>query len=208
MTFYGNVCELAPSGASSQAKRGNIPAVTNCVCQVMNLKTIAILFFTFVIIPIISALPASADFTGLVLEVYDGDTLRVRTGGRYETVRLFGIDCPELKKKEGERTQPYGRKALEYARRLSLHKKVTIIEKDKSHGRIVGIVSLPGGKILNEQLLSAGLAWWYHLYCRDPEYAKLEARARIERKGLWKDPNPVPPWVFRHKESLEKEGSL
>ncbi|KRT75684.1 MAG: hypothetical protein XU14_C0110G0005, partial [Armatimonadetes bacterium CSP1-3] len=43
------------------------------------------------------ACPAHGTGTGVVEEVVDGDTLRVRTSGNAEavTVRLIGIDAPE-----------------------------------------------------------------------------------------------------------------
>jgi micrococcal nuclease len=32
---------------------------------------------------------------------------------------------------------------------------------------------------------------------RDPELKALELQARAEKRGLWVDPNPIPPWVWR-----------
>ena len=44
----------------------------------------------------------------------------------------------------------------------------------------------------------AGFAWWYYDYAKkDLELALLEREARGARRGLWADPNPVPPWVWR-----------
>ncbi|MCA1851697.1 MAG: thermonuclease family protein [Beggiatoa sp.] len=47
------------------------------------------------------------------------------------------------------------------------------------------------------------MAWHYKRYEREqsPEdrvaYARAEETARAERRGLWRDPKPVPPWEFR-----------
>jgi micrococcal nuclease len=49
---------------------------------------------------------------------------------------------------------------------------------------------------LNKALLRAGLAWHYREYSRDPLLTALEMEARAEKKGLWSDPNPIPPWKF------------
>jgi endonuclease YncB( thermonuclease family) len=152
--------------------------------------------------------PAQADFFGRVTHVIDGDTLRVLRDGRSVTVRLHGIDCPEMKKRDGEKSQPFARKAWELAQGLAHQQDVQVLERGMSGGRIVGIVILPGGRVLNEELLRQGLAWWYHLYNRDAAWAALETKARAGRKGLWRDPLPVPPWVFRHKQSLERENKL
>ena len=51
--------------------------------------------------------------------------------------------------------------------------------------------------------IQSGLAWHYKRYEREqsPEdrvaYARAEEKARAERRGLWRDPRPVPPWEFR-----------
>ena len=48
-------------------------------------------------------------------------------------------------------------------------------------------------------------AWWYRKYApKDKELAKAEATARKAKRGLWADPNPIPPWVWRQKQR-EKE---
>lgn len=43
------------------------------------------------------------------------------------------------------------------------------------------------------------MAWWYRQYApNDRSLQALEEEARRERRGLWADPNPIPPWDFRH----------
>ena len=64
-------------------------------------------------------------------------------------------------------------------------------------GRTVGEVTLLDGRILNRELLSAGLAWWYRKYSKDQSLADLEQKAREKKIGLWQDENPIPPWEFR-----------
>jgi len=47
-----------------------------------------------------------------------------------------------------------------------------------------------------EELIKEG--WWYRKYApRDTVLEGLEQKAREERKGLWADPAPVPPWDWR-----------
>ena len=66
------------------------------------------------------------------------------------------------------------------------------------YGRVVGEVILPGGKSLDREMVRAGFAWWYYDYAKkDLKLALLEREARGARRGLWADPNPVPPWVWR-----------
>lgn len=51
---------------------------------------------------------------------------------------------------------------------------------------------------VNKQLLSLGMAWHYKQYNKDQELARLETEAREKKIGLWSQPNPTPPWDFRH----------
>jgi endonuclease YncB( thermonuclease family) len=79
-------------------------------------------------------------------------------------------------------------------------------EKDR-YGRIVGDVWL-GNRNLNIEMVRDGWAWWYRTYA--PRSRALEAgesEARKERRGLWRDASPEPPWEFRRKErDAEKAG--
>lgn len=45
--------------------------------------------------------------------------------------------------------------------------------------------------------MRAGLAWWYCRHSSDEELKRLEEEARDAKRGLWKDPVPIPPWVYR-----------
>ena len=62
-------------------------------------------------------------------------------------------------------------------------------------------------------MLEAGLAWWYRKYAseQDPadraSYEAAEDQARGERRGLWTDPAPVPPWDWRHSKAAAPGGS-
>ncbi|MGH8655011.1 MAG: thermonuclease family protein [Gammaproteobacteria bacterium] len=53
--------------------------------------------------------------------------------------------------------------------------------------------------------MQTGLAWHYKRYEREqsPEdrvaYMRAEEKAQAERRGLWRDPHPVPPWEFRRR---------
>lgn len=42
------------------------------------------------------------------------------------------------------------------------------------------------------------MGWWYRKYAPgDTVLAQLEAQARQERRGLWSQPAPLPPWDWR-----------
>jgi endonuclease YncB( thermonuclease family) len=130
-------------------------------------------------------------WSGKVVGVSDGDTIWVMHRGHETKIRLFGIDCPE-------RYQPFGNRARRFTARMVFRKIVEVQKVDTdSYGRTVAWVSVDG-RSLNEELLRAGLAWWYRYYAEDEqELERLESEARENKIGLWSRPNPVPPWKFR-----------
>jgi endonuclease YncB( thermonuclease family) len=136
----------------------------------------------------------AADFSGPVVSVLDGDTLEVLHNQRPERIRLSGIDCPEKR-------QAFGQKAKHAASDLAFGKDVTV----QTHGhdkytRTIGDVILPDGMNLNQELVKQGWCWWYRKYAPgDTVLEGLERDAREGRKGLWADPQPVPPWEWRKK---------
>ncbi len=133
-------------------------------------------------------------FSGMVVSIADGDTLTVLHAGKQERVRLYGVDCPEKK-------QPFGTRARQVTGQLAFRKVVTVRVKDRDrYGRTVGEVILPDGKVLNRELVRAGLAWWYRDYAAgDMELFRLEREARAAGRGVWSDPKAVPPWEYRKR---------
>jgi micrococcal nuclease len=138
-------------------------------------------------------LPAlSQDFSGEVVGILDGDTIEVLYKGKAQRIRLQGIDCPE-------KAQAYGQRAKQATSSLVFSKAVTI----EAHGqdkykRTLGNVFLSDGTHVNRELVAQGWCWWYQKYAPDDLIlGGLEAAARVTKKGLWVDPNPVPPWEYR-----------
>jgi endonuclease YncB( thermonuclease family) len=50
-------------------------------------------------------------------------------------------------------------------------------------------------------MVTAGYAWVYDDYVTDKSFYENQSKARELRKGLWKDLNSIPPWVWRRKKS-------
>ncbi|MBX3319809.1 MAG: thermonuclease family protein [Nitrospira sp.] len=137
------------------------------------------------------AVEAAFPFTGKVVAVLDGDTIEVLHHGKAERIRLNGVDCPEKK-------QAFGQKAKQFTSSLVFGKSVMVVPRDTDrYKRIVGDVFLPDGVNLSYELVRAGLAWWYRKYSDDVLLAVLELEAQLARRGLWADPQPVPPWEWR-----------
>ncbi len=133
-----------------------------------------------------------ATFKGTVVGVAHGDTISVMREGRAVEVRLAGIDCPEKK-------QPFGTRAKGFTSDLAFGKEVNVqVQTYDGYGRIVGEVILPDGTSLNQELVRAGLAWWYRKYAPNDRILKvLEDEARNAKQGLWADCCPIPPWEWR-----------
>ncbi len=123
--------------------------------------------------------------------VSDGDTITVLQNGKGERIRLHGIDCPEKR-------QAFGTRAKQFTSTLVFGNTVTVqvVDRDR-YGRTVGVVLLPDGRSLNHELVRAGLAWMYRRYTNDQSLSDLEEEARVARRGLWADAEPVPPWEWR-----------
>ncbi|VAW89384.1 hypothetical protein MNBD_GAMMA18-720 [hydrothermal vent metagenome] len=54
-----------------------------------------------------------------------------------------------------------------------------------------------------DRLVERGFAWVYRRYNSSSELIKKEARAKRERRGLWQNSQPTPPWLWRQKAKLK-----
>jgi micrococcal nuclease len=106
---------------------------------------------------------------GRVTRVVDGDTLHVRVDGRDETVRLLGIDTPELSPMEcGARAATRMLTRLAEGRRVELISDSTQDERDR-YGRLLAYVDR-GDLDLGETLLRRG---WARVYVFDRPFERL-----------------------------------
>ena len=142
--------------------------------------------------------PAPASPAWYVVSVHDGDTLRAIDEQKVEhRVRLAGIDAPEL-------GQPFGRVARDRLRELALRQQVAVQVHDRDrYGRDLATLEA-GGQDLGRQLVTEGLAWHFTRYSDDAGLAAAEAEARAAGRGLWADPQRVPPWQWRAGEAERK----
>jgi micrococcal nuclease len=125
-----------------------------------------------------------------VVGVMDGDTIELRIVSNHPSakkrigknlrIRLSHIDCPE-------RGQAFYTQSKMFTSQLCFKKVVKIIHKNEfdRYGRLIGEVVLPNGKILNEELVKAGLATHFKKYSSSIGYAKLEMEAKKRKIGMW-----------------------
>jgi endonuclease YncB( thermonuclease family) len=147
-------------------------------------KTALFLLLIFLILP-----ELLFAWSGKVVSVHDGNTLKAAGHDIEIMVRLAGIDAPEISKKKHLPGQPYSVMARAYLAKLVLNKTVDIkgYGLDRYH-RILGVVVVDGRNV-NLELVKAGLA---EVYRGNPPkgldlepYQQAEAEAKKAIRGMW-----------------------
>jgi endonuclease YncB( thermonuclease family) len=130
----------------------------------------------------------------IVIGIADGDTLTARCdmpeGKANITVRVAEIDAPEKGQAWGSRSRQH-LAAVCHERPAVVRPQVT-----DRYGRTVARVECDGTDASVEQV-RAGLAWVFDRYVRDQSLYAVQDEARDERRGLWADREPMPPWEWR-----------
>ncbi len=157
--------------------------------------------------------PSGVPTQALITEAVDGDTLHLRADGAKYTVRLIGVDTPELHEsdkleRDARRTgqdkrtiQALGRRAHDFTRRLC-EGKTCRLEYDPAntssggrdkYGRLLAYVFVAGGGgkevLVNEEIVREGYGAAMTAYpfdgARKARFLRLQREARSARKGLW-----------------------
>lgn len=127
-----------------------------------------------------------------VVDVVDGDTVKLNFNGTVETVRLIGIDTPETV----HPTKPvecFGIEASNKAKAVLTGKTVTF-ETDASqgtrdkYGRLLGYIILSDGTNFNKMMIEQGYAYEYTYstpYKYQSAFKTAEQNARASGVGLW-----------------------
>ena len=152
-------------------------------------KTVATLFLFFTSLLVLHA----EVLIGKVVHISDGDTITVLNQSKEQfKVRLYGIDAPESK-------QAFGNVAKKHLSSIVSGKEVKVEWKSKDrYGRLLGKVFV-GDLDVNLKMLKDGLAWHFKRYDNTRSFSEAEKEAKEKKLGLWREPNPTPPWNFRIK---------
>lgn len=132
-----------------------------------------------------------------VIKVLDGDTLIANVSGHEVTVRLLGIDTPEVVDPR-KPVQCYGPEASARAKEL-LSEKEIYIEKDPikeattgvydKYGRVLGYAHFSDGSLYNQYMIQNGFAREYTFNNEKYKYQKdFKAAQKLAQKGklgLW-----------------------
>lgn len=129
---------------------------------------------------------------GSVTKVVDGDTINVVVNGQIRTVRMIGIDTPEVVDPR-KPVQCFGREASQQTHQL-LDGKVVTMQADVTQGntdkyyRLLRYVYLADGTFINLKLLQLGYAheYTYNIpYQYQQQFQQAQAEASQKGLGLW-----------------------
>jgi micrococcal nuclease len=125
-----------------------------------------------------------------VLRVVDGDTLHVRRDGHDVTIRLIGVDAPEIDQ-YGGRAECFGARAARFATGILEDRHVRLEldqERLDQYDRTLAYVYLEDGEMLNVVLVRRGFARVTIYPPNDLYEERLRAAQRAARErgaGLW-----------------------
>jgi micrococcal nuclease len=141
--------------------------------------------------------------TVAITHVVDGDTIQIRAADGLETtVRLVGVDAPEMDDPATGRPSHWAERAKAYMTARASGRNVTLrlepVQTRDRYKRLLAYVYLSDGDCLNLDLVRDGQAYadrrFKHSYL--PQYTQAENEARRKQRGLWKDvtEDQMPPW--------------
>ncbi len=135
--------------------------------------------------------PAPTTMAVDLVDVVDGDTIHVRHQRRIESVRLIGIDAPEL----GE---PYAAEAASALATLLRGQPLTLeldIEPRDRYGRLLAYLTA-GSTFVNAELLRLGLVTVYTVppnIAYETELREAQTEAEAAGAGMWAAPSSGAP---------------
>jgi len=107
------------------------------------------------------------------------------------TVRLAGVDAPEISHRKGRAGQPFGPESTANLRRLIEGKAISVQQIDKDrYGRLVGLIYV-GSINVNVLQVSGGFAEAYREYLKGlpqpvrDQIGEAERTAKARRLGIW-----------------------
>ena len=130
----------------------------------------------------------------IVEKVVDGDTIKVKMDGELKTIRLIGLDTPEVVDPR-KTVECFGQEASNKAKEILNGQKVKL-EIDNSqgdqdkYGRLLRYVYLEDNTFFNKWMIENGYGHEYTYeipYAYQSEFQEAENFARENKLGLWSD---------------------
>ncbi len=131
-----------------------------------------------------------------VTKIVDGDTIKVDIGGTIETVRMIGVDTPEIKDPR-KTVQCFGKEASARTKEL-LENQMVKLEADSTqndrdkYSRLLRYIYLENGTFINKKLIEEGYAFEYTYqipYLYQAEFKAAQKLAETNNLGLWNENN-------------------
>jgi micrococcal nuclease len=127
-----------------------------------------------------------------VSKVVDGDTFWINDGStKGKKIRLIGVDAPETRNTGKKKAGYFGPESKKYLGTMLAGKKVRLefdVDPIDRYGRTLAYVYLKDGTFVNAELIRRGFAMVLTVAPNVKHaamFAKLQAEARKNRRGLW-----------------------
>lgn len=142
-----------------------------------------------------------------VTGISDGDTLNVRSGSKQDTIRLCGIDAPELDQPLGNQAKDLLRSLIDRGSNQVLLMPLGRDRDDRQIGEVFIKAPTPQQPeqelFINAELVKAGLAWHYGRFSGDcpnrDAIVQAETEAKRKQRGIWGRAGSMPPWEWRQQ---------
>lgn len=158
-------------------------------------------FLSLAFFLLVSGSATAGTLLGTVTQINSGDSITIICLKRPLEIHLMGIVAPD-------KEQAYADVSRQHLSDLILNKQVEVEYSGLGvNSLIVGRVFVKGTDV-GAQMIRDGVAWYDRPYDtiltneQRQMYAACELAAQTERRGLWQDQKPVPPWEFRETRRL------
>jgi endonuclease YncB( thermonuclease family) len=152
----------------------------------------------FVLLLASTTLGQEAIVSARIVGITDGDIVKaLLASNQLLRVRLSWIDAPEKSQAFGQRSKQH-LSELMFDREVELH-----THGQDRYGRTLAVIYVNGIDANLEQVRS-GMAWCYTRYLSEAgadlqaSYRQAETEGWEQQRGLWSEPDPIPPWEYRH----------
>ena len=133
-----------------------------------------------------------------VIDIIDGDTIKINYKGEQTTVHLIGVDTPETVHPQ-KPVEPFGKEATYFLKNLLLDESVYLrfdVQKTDKYGRTLAyLYRAPDGLFVNLEIVRQGYGKVYTVFPFKHKtlFQHYGGQAQKAGRGLWNaDPQPLP----------------
>lgn len=138
-----------------------------------------------------------------LINVIDGDTIKMKMDGKQTNARLLLIDTPETSTTKTGNVQPYGKEATAYLNSLLKDKDLSV-EFEPSHQKVDDydrylVYLFADDQLVQESMLLEGFARLGYENTNEKYYNRLveaEEAAEMNKKNIWSVPGYVQEYGF------------